>query len=247
MQIPRGQARRAGPPGAPGRARRVEQRVWRCPRVGQPDPLLCHGAVPTRQGSPHQGSRDRQRRGGPRRRSGHLHGSRAAPPTTERATGQRERGRPVVRRARRDGGGSTASAKPSAVTSTPGTPAVEAPRPAATAGDLFVRRERPRLRGVRAAVARDADEELPPARTGRTLSGTRVQCGSGRDCRLRHRCVGLHVGPGPRCPGWPRDRAPSLVGGGPRGAGRSPIGTGRKLIRGLAEPGRARQSLSGAV
>ena len=53
-------------------------------RVGEPDPVVRDGAVPTRQGSPH-GLRDGQRRRGARRRPRRVHGSRVASP----ARGQR--------------------------------------------------------------------------------------------------------------------------------------------------------------
>ena len=72
----RGQAGRAAAGRAPGHPGPAVRRPHRqC--LGQPDPLLCDGSLPTGQRPPHQCG-DRQRRGGARRRSRRLHRGRAA-------------------------------------------------------------------------------------------------------------------------------------------------------------------------
>ena len=55
-------------------------------RLGQPDPLLRHGPVPTGQG-PADGLRDRQRRRGARRRPRPVHGGRVASPARGQLVG----------------------------------------------------------------------------------------------------------------------------------------------------------------
>ncbi len=84
---PRGQADRAGPGRAPGRARRSERRARR-QRVGQPDPLVRDGALPVGQG-PADELRDGQRRRRPRRGPRRVHGSGVAAPTGVRRVGVR--------------------------------------------------------------------------------------------------------------------------------------------------------------
>ncbi len=61
-------------------------------RVGEPDPLVRDGAVPTRQGSPHQ-LRDGQCRGGARRRPRCVHGGGAPPPARGQLVSRRRRRR----------------------------------------------------------------------------------------------------------------------------------------------------------